>query len=53
MPVTAPAKPYNFSIVNSLKRRAPALGEFLGESGNSMPAKFICSGFVQYAYILI
>ncbi len=40
-----------FRIVNSLKRSAPALGEFLKGGGNYVPTKFICSGFVQYAYV--
>jgi hypothetical protein len=40
-----------FRIVNSLKRNAPALGEFLKGGGNYVPTKFICSGFVQYAYV--
>jgi hypothetical protein len=40
-----------FRIVNSLRRSAPAIGEFLKGGGNYMPNKFICSGFVQYAYV--
>ncbi len=40
-----------FRIVNSLKRNAPALSEFLKGGGNYIPDKFICSGFVQYAYV--
>jgi hypothetical protein len=40
-----------FRILNSLKRKAPALGDFLKGGGNYMPNKFICSGFVQYAYV--
>jgi hypothetical protein len=40
-----------FRAVNSLKRSAPALGEFLKGGGNYVPTKFICSGFVQYAYV--
>jgi hypothetical protein len=40
-----------FRVVNSLKRNAPALGEFLKGGGNYVPTKFICSGFVQYAYV--
>jgi hypothetical protein len=40
-----------FRFVNSLKRNAPALGEFLKGGGNYVPARFICSGFVQYAYV--
>ncbi len=42
---------FYFRIVNSLKRSAPALGEFLKGGGNYVPANFICSGFVQYAYV--
>jgi hypothetical protein len=40
-----------FRILNSLKRKAPALSEFLKGGGSYMPNKFICSGFVQYAYV--
>jgi hypothetical protein len=40
-----------FRVVNSLKRKAPALSEFLKGGGSYVPNNFICSGFVQYAYV--
>jgi hypothetical protein len=40
-----------FKLRDSLRGRAPAIGEFLKNSGSYMPRQFICSGFVQYAYV--
>ncbi len=40
-----------FRFLNSVKRRPPALEDFLKGGGNYMPKAFICSGFVQYAYV--
>lgn len=34
-----------------LRGRAPSVGEFLRTGHRYLPAEFICSGFVQYAYV--
>jgi hypothetical protein len=40
-----------FRLINSLSAVGPGLGEFLKGGGNYVPRRFICSGFVQYAYV--
>lgn len=40
-----------FKLRDSFRGRAPAIGEFLKKGGSYLPGQFICSGFVQYAFI--
>ncbi len=48
---TPRTRSFYFRTLNSMKRRAPGLGDFLKGGGAYMPKRFICSGFVQYAYV--
>ncbi len=40
-----------FKLRDSFRGKAPAIGEFLKKGGSYMPSDFICSGFVQYAFV--
>jgi hypothetical protein len=40
-----------FRVRESLRGRAPNIGDFLKKGGGYLPKQFICSGFVQYAFV--
>jgi len=39
-----------FRLRDTLRGKAPSIGDFFKTSGSYMPKQFICSGFVQYAF---